>query len=75
MGPELATMTNPPPDQPQEPDPPDLDLLLHVVRLLLSDLADHLRGRDHPDDVDLRVRSLAVRAVVIRAIQNRRAET
>jgi len=63
------------PDDGQDPDPPDLDLLLHVARLLLYDVAERLEPRDDDEaDHDLGLRARALRGVVIRAIQARGGE-
>ena len=59
-------MTSPmPPDQPQETDPPDLDLMLSALRELLTDVS---RSRV-PDDLALR--TAALRSVVGRMIEHR----
>ena len=71
-------MTEQPPPEPpegQDPEPPDLDLLLHVVRVLLYDLARRLdRAGASEADRDLVGRAWAVRRVVVRAIKVRGGE-
>jgi hypothetical protein len=64
--------TTPPPEPPegQDPEPPDLDLLLHAVRVLLRDVALRLDPDDTGAD-DLALRARAVRRAVVRAIVNR----
>lgn len=65
--------SHPPPgvDQPQEDEPPDIDLLLAVVGRLLREIEE--RHRDAADEA-LRLRVLAVLAVVARLVKHRRGE-
>lgn len=68
-------MTEPPSTPPpqvtlQDDEPPDLDLLLHAVRVTLWDVAARL-DPDHSGTDDLAKRARALRAVVIRLIKHR----
>lgn len=60
---------NPPPAV--DDDPPDVGQLLHVVRVLLWDLGQHLDDPRHGDPEDLSGRCRAVRRATIRAILDR----
>lgn len=55
-----------PPDRPGEDDPPDLDLALNVVLVLLGDLDEYVMGRGSFPPDQLRPRIGAVSAVVRR---------
>lgn len=64
-------MATPPPELADgQDDPPDLDQLLHVLRVFLYDVREQ-----HGGDDDLGLRSQALRNVVIRAIQARGGES
>lgn len=59
----------PEPRDGQETDPPDVDLALKAAIRLLRDVAD--RFGDSDGDADLRLRSLALRAALVRLYRHR----
>ena len=67
----MTETTAPPPDQPQESEPPDLDLLLSAVRELLTDVSLHYAIGAGSFVEDLALRTAALRSVVVRMIEHR----